>query len=75
MEPDYEKRLYLIAAVVIVAVGVAYMTWLVLSFIEQRRTGDYIRAHVDDLINLDGNTPEPQEAEPVTVPAEVVDDS
>lgn len=42
-----EKRLRLIAAVVIVAIGVSYMTWLVLEYIKTQRLGDYVRATVD----------------------------
>lgn len=42
-----EKRLRLIAAVVIVAIGVSYMTWLVLEYLKTQRLGEYIRQSVD----------------------------
>lgn len=38
-----EKRLRLIAAVVIVAIGVSYMTWLVLEYLKTQRLGEYVR--------------------------------
>lgn len=38
-----EDKLRWLAAIIIVAIGLAYMGWLVLTFLEQRETGISIR--------------------------------
>lgn len=60
-----DKRLRYIAIAVIVAIGIAYMGWLVITYLEQRETGAYIRASLDEFL---------REFIAKTVKAEAVDD-
>lgn len=60
-----DKRLRYIAIAVIVAIGIAYMGWLVITYLEQRETGAYIRASLDEFLG---------EFRAKTVKAEVVND-
>jgi hypothetical protein len=64
-----EDRLHVLAVVIIVAIGLAYMGWLVLTFLEERETGMTIRRVVTEHF---ANQPKPEQA-PV-VDAEVVSD-
>lgn len=61
-----DKRLRYIAIAVIVAIGIAYMGWLVITYLEQRETGAYIRSSLDEFL---------EEFRAKTVKAEVVDDN
>lgn len=45
-----DKRLRYIAIAVIVAIGIAYMGWLVITYLEQRETGAYIRSSLDEFL-------------------------
>lgn len=50
MELD-EGKTSVIAIAIIVAVGIAYMGWLVVTYLEQRETGAYIRHTLDDFLD------------------------
>lgn len=45
-----DKKLRLIAALVIVGIGIAYMTWLALEYVKSMRLDEYIRNHLDDAV-------------------------
>lgn len=45
-----EKKLRLVAAIVILFIGASYMTWLVLEYLKSMRLDEYIRNHLDDAV-------------------------
>lgn len=64
-----ENRLRWIAVTVVIAIGAAYMGWLVLSYLQSVRTQEYIKTSVDGfLFDLKDKVSQA----PQTVPAEVV---
>jgi hypothetical protein len=64
-----EDRLRWLAAIIIVAIGLAYMGWLVLTFLETRETGMEIRRNLIDVRNKFTANPD------APVDAEVVNES
>jgi len=64
-----EDKLRWLAAIIIVAIGLAYMGWLVITFMEQRETGISIRNSLSEWL---ANNPVSRET---PVEAEVVSES
>jgi hypothetical protein len=63
-----EDKLRWLAAIIIVAIGLAYMGWLVLTFMEQRETGITIRESLAEWLAANpGTAPKPP------VDAQVID--
>lgn len=54
-----EDKLRWLAAIIIVAIGLAYMGWLVLTFMEQRETGISIRQSLGEWLAEQATPPQP----------------
>lgn len=63
-----DKKLRLIAALVILGIGIAYMTWLALEYVKSMRLDEYIRNHLDDAVES------MRQAAPKVVPGDVAKD-
>jgi hypothetical protein len=56
-----EDRYRVIAVCLIVAIGLAYMGWLVVTYMEQRETGMTIRRTLSEWLDAQQTPPQPSE--------------